>query len=168
MAPLPTRRQQPPNHGGCCPAERMSATRLLHARRETDQPGGVQVFYTINTEKSYTEAIDRLKQGLASVKFGVLWELDVPSKLQEKGADFTVPFRILEVCNPHHAKEALERNIMVGYFLPCRIVVYEQAGQVQIGMVRPASMVGLLEDEGLRNFAEQVERELMRAIDSAK
>lgn len=126
------------------------------------------MFYTLNTKKSYAQAIDSLKQGLASVKFGVLWELDVPSKLQEKGADFAVPFRILEVCNPHHAKEALEKNIMVGYFLPCKIVVYEQGGQVQIGMVRPSSMVGMLQDEALRNFAEQVEHELVKAIDSAR
>ncbi len=126
------------------------------------------MFYTVSTEKSYAQAVDSLKQGLASVKFGVLWELDVPSKLQEKGADFNVPFRILEVCNPHHAKEALEQNIMVGYFLPCKAVVYEQGGQVQIGMARPSSMVGMLQDEALRNFAEQVEHELIRAIDSAR
>ncbi len=126
------------------------------------------MFYTVNTLKTFEQAIADLKESLAGIKFGVLWELDVPRKLQEKGAQFETPFHILEVCNPHHAKQALETNIMVGYFLPCKIVVYRQENQTMIGMAKPSMMVNMLDDQNLKEFAEQVEQDLIKAIEAAK
>lgn len=63
-------------------------------------------------------ALARIKGELAKRGFGVLWELDVPAKLAEKGVQYNGEFRILEVCNPHDAKRALETDPAVGYFLP--------------------------------------------------
>ena len=126
------------------------------------------MFYTVDTSKSFEQAISDLKQNLADIKFGVLWELDVPKKLTEKGAQFDIPFRILEVCNPHHAKQALETNIMVGYFLPCKIVVYRQGERTMIGTVKPSMMINMLDDQSLKEFAEQVESQLVKAIDATK
>ncbi|MFP7253002.1 DUF302 domain-containing protein [Terribacillus goriensis] len=34
-------------------------------------------------------------------------------------------FRVLEVCDPFDAQRVLQQNQLVGYFLPCKIVVYE-------------------------------------------
>lgn len=126
------------------------------------------MFYTVDTSKSFEQAISDLKKNLADIKFGVLWELDVPDKLKEKGAQFDTPFRILEVCNPHHAKQALETNIMVGYFLPCKIVVYRQGERTMIGTVKPSMMINMLDDQNLKEFAEQVESQLVKAIDATR
>lgn len=125
------------------------------------------MFYTVQTDIGFEQAVADLKESLANIKFGVLWELDVPSKLQEKGAHYETPFRILEVCNPHHAKKALETNIMVGYFLPCKIVVYREGGKTHIGMPRPSLMIHALNDDSLKDFAEQVEGQLVQAIEAA-
>lgn len=128
----------------------------------------MHTFYTVITPKSFEQTVSDLKERLADIKFGVLCELDVPGKLQEKGVQFDTPFRILEVCNPDHAKQALQSNINVGYFLPCKLVVYRQDEQTMIGMVRPSVMVNALNDAGLNGFAEQVEQELTKAIEAAK
>ena len=123
--------------------------------------------YTVTTDKEFDKAIADLKQALSERKFGVLWELDIPSKLKEKGVEYAGPFRILEVCNPQRAKGALEANIRAGYFLPCKVVVYAEDGKTSIGMPRPTTLIGLLGDESLRQVAEEVEADLAAAMKAA-
>ena len=124
--------------------------------------------YTVTTGKGFNQAVEDLKKALSERKFGVLWELDVPSKLKEKGVEYAGPFRILEVCNPLRAKGALEANIRAGYFLPCKVVVYVEGGKTKIGMPRPTVLIGLLDDESLRQVADEVEADLAAAMDAAQ
>ena len=57
--------------------------------------------YTVTTSKTIDEAISILEQKLKEHKFGILWQLDVPAKLLEKGVNsYTTPYRILEVATP--------------------------------------------------------------------
>ena len=123
--------------------------------------------YTLISEKPFEEVVDAVKKTLQELGFGTLWELDVPSKLKEKGVDFQGKARILEVCNPKRAKEALEHNMNVVYFLPCKVVVFEDQGQIKLGMVKPTAFMEMLQDEGLRNFALEVENTLKQAMDRA-
>jgi uncharacterized protein (DUF302 family) len=51
--------------------------------------------YTVTTGKGFDQAVEDLKNALSVRKFGVLWELDVPSKLKEKGVEYAGPFHIL-------------------------------------------------------------------------
>jgi len=122
--------------------------------------------YTVTTSKGFDQAVEDLKNALTERKFGVLWELDVPLKLKEKGVEYAGPLRILEVCNPLKAKGALEANIRAGYFLPCKVIVYVEEGTTKIGMPRPTVLIGLLGDESLRKVAEEVEAELATALDA--
>lgn len=124
--------------------------------------------YTVTTGKEFNQAVEDLKKALTERKFGVLWELDVPSKLKEKGVEYTGAFRILEVCNPLKAKEALEANIRAGFFLPCKVVVYVEGGKTKIGMPRPTVLIGLLGDESLQQVADEVEADLSAAMDAAQ
>ena len=129
--------------------------------------GKLMFDYTVTTGKDFDKAVTDLKLSLGERKFGVLWELDVPAKLKEKGVEYAGPFRILEVCNPQRAKGALEANIRAGYFLPCKIVVYVEEGKTKIGMPRPTTLIGLLGDTSLRQVAEEVEADLAAAMDAA-
>ncbi len=124
--------------------------------------------YTVTSQKDFDSAVDSLKHALTGFKFGVLWELDLPAKLKEKGVEYQGQFRILEVCNPQRAKAVLETNIRVGYFLPCKVVVYVENGVTKIGMPRPSALIALLGDNRLQEEAAEVERDLIAAIDQAK
>ena len=124
--------------------------------------------YSVVTEKTIDAAIRALEETLKARKFGVLWQMDIPAKLQEKGVDFTMPFRVLEVCNPHEANRVLTQNPMVGYFLPCKIVVYEMDGQTHIGMPKPSVLMGIIGDSSLEELAHNVEVNLKSAIDEAR
>ncbi|ARU60320.1 hypothetical protein CBW65_04015 [Tumebacillus avium] len=124
--------------------------------------------YTVETTKSVDEAVEAIEASLKNHQFGVLWKLDLPAKLQEKGVDFTTPYRVLEVCNPVEAKRVLEQNLLVGYFLPCKIVIYEESGTTKIGLPKPSAMMGVLQDPALEGIAQGVEETLIQAIEAAK
>lgn len=128
----------------------------------------MNMIYRVKTDKSFTQAIDDLKTSLGSKRFGVLWELNFKNKLAEKGVTLDKNFQVLEVCNPNQAKKALETFTEVGFFLPCKIAVYEEDQTVFMGMLRPTELIGLINSDALTSIAREVEQDLKDAINQAR
>lgn len=124
--------------------------------------------YTVESQKTFEEAIDSIEVSLKEEGFGVLWKFNIPETLAKKGVELDKEFMVLEVCNPHEAKRVLSENSLVGYFLPCKIVIYKEQNQTKIGMPKPSSLIGLLSDENLIEVAKDIETRLIRCIDQAK
>ena len=124
--------------------------------------------YEVVTSKSYNEAVESLVKSLEEQKFGVLWKLNFKDKLKEKGIEYDRNFMILEVCNPQKAKEVLSKHIDIGYFLPCKLVVYEEGSTVKIGMINPEMLIGLLKHTDMEGTAKEVQNILISAINNAK
>ncbi|MFB5197640.1 DUF302 domain-containing protein [Neobacillus sp. KR4-4] len=123
--------------------------------------------YTVVTDKNMEEAIRSIEESLKEEKFGVLWSFDIKEKLQEKGLDYQKEFRVLEVCNPQEAYRILNENEMAGYFLPCKIVVYEDSGQTKIGMPKPSAFISLMNDGKMKQFAKDIENRLISCINKS-
>jgi uncharacterized protein (DUF302 family) len=128
----------------------------------------MDINYKVATNKSFEIALEDLKASLNKHSFGVLWELNFKEKLKEKGLDFDKNFKVLEVCNPKKAKEVLDKHIEAGYFLPCKMVVYENNDSVFIGMLKPTSLIGMMDNDELSSIAAEVEKDLSSSIDEAK
>lgn len=124
--------------------------------------------YTVETDKSVDEAVNVLQEKLQEDKFGVLWDFDIKNTLENKGLGYDRNYRVLEVCNPTAAKEVLDQNHMIGYFLPCKIVVYEDEGKTKIGMARPTVLIDLAGDESLATLAADIEERLKACMDKSK
>jgi len=124
--------------------------------------------YTITTEQTVEEAVERITEQLKAEAFGVLWDFDLANKLEEKGLGFEGQYRILEVCNPKEASRVLTEDRTAGYFLPCKIAVFTEDGKTKIGMPRPTALIALVEDEKLKQVASDVEERLIKAIDASK
>ena len=124
--------------------------------------------YEVNTQKSFDEAVASIIKNLEEQKFGVMWKLNFKEKLKEKGIDFGSNFMMLEVCNPHKANEVLTSHIDVGYFLPCKVAVYEEAGTVKIGMMNPEVLIGMLGYNDLKDTAKEVQDIMVAAINNSK
>ncbi len=76
---------------------------------------------------------------------------------------------ILEVCNPKQAAAVLTADMGMNIALPCRISVYQDGGKTLIGMVRPTVLLASLsESEELTSIAEQVEKDTVAIIETAK
>lgn len=121
--------------------------------------------YTVETRKSKDEAVKDLEANLKDEKFGVLWNFDLTAKLQEKGTDFDTPYTILEVCNPQEANRVLSEDLLVGYFLPCKIVIFEEEGTTKIGMPKPSALIEMVNNDSLKEIAVDIEKRLIRCID---
>ncbi|QCR32542.1 DUF302 domain-containing protein [Lysinibacillus sp. SGAir0095] len=125
--------------------------------------------YTVQTNKTIDEAIASIEQHLKENKFGILWQLDLTETLQKKGVDsYRKPYRILEVCNPVEAARVIEHNPLVGYFLPCKITVYEDEGKTKIGLAKPTAMIGLLNDAELISITKKIEKILIDVLEKSK
>lgn len=125
--------------------------------------------YTVESNKTIDETIMSLESNLKVHSFGILWQMDIPEKLQEKGVlAYTNPYRILEVCNPQEAANVLNHNEMAGYFLPCKIAVYKSNGKTKIGLPRPSALVNMLNDKELRKIAEGIEETLIQVLEQSK
>ena len=123
--------------------------------------------YEVSTGKPFTEAVASLVKSLEEQKFSVMWKLDFNEKLKEKGIDFEGHVTILEACNPHLAKAVLSRHPDMGYFLPCKLVIYVQNGSTHIGMLRPGELTKLLQHADIEDIAREVESLLVTAIERA-
>lgn len=124
--------------------------------------------YTVDTNKSVDEAVKALEVKLKEDQFGVLWDFDIKNTLEKKGLGYDRNYRVLEVCNPKAAKEVLEKNHMIGYFLPCKIVVYEDEGKTKIGMAKPTVLIELAGDETLTSLAKEIEDRLKACMDKSR
>ncbi|WP_299095369.1 DUF302 domain-containing protein [uncultured Metabacillus sp.] len=127
----------------------------------------MQFDYTVETKDNIQTAISSLEETLKEEKFGVLWEFDIKGKLQEKGLEFNQDYKVLEVCNPQEAQRILSENQMVGYFLPCKIVVYSDQGKTKIGMPRPTALVSMVNDDKIKELAKDIEHRLIGCIDKS-
>ena len=120
--------------------------------------------YSIKTSLSYDQAVRTIEEKLVEIKFGVLFKLDMTEKLKEKGLNFDRKFIILEVCNPVEALNVLNKNIKAGYFLPCKIVVYEEGEGSIVGMIKPTELIAMIGEEGLKETALNIERKLISVM----
>ncbi len=128
----------------------------------------MQIQYKVKSPFIFEETVEKLKESLSKEQFGVLWELNFKDKLQEKGITFDVDFKVLEACNPKKAEKVLRHNIEAGYFLPCKVVVYDLNGEIYMGMLSPTRLIGLIEDEALMPIAEEVEVAIKNAMEDVK
>lgn len=127
----------------------------------------MDMIYQVKTEKGFDDAVLSLKEACASVGFGTLWQLNFKDKLQEKGLPFDDNYMILEVCNPVKAQQVLLEHREAGFFLPCKVAVYEKDGEVFMGMPKPTELMSMLGSETLKAVAVEVEEALVAAIQKA-
>ena len=127
----------------------------------------MDIYFELPTDKSFDQACEALKEAVKPFGFGVLWELNFKDKLHEKGIEFDIDFKVFEVCNPKKAEKVLSQDISAGYFLPCKMVVYQKDGQMFIGMLKPTSLIEIHGNTDLNDIAEEVEHDLIAAVTAA-
>lgn len=127
----------------------------------------MDMIFKVETKKPFDLAVDALKESCAAVGFGVLWQLNFKDKLHEKGLEFDDNFMIMEVCNPVKAQKVLLAQREMGFFLPCKVAVYELEGQTYIGMPKPTQLMAMAGAEEMDALALEVETQLRDAIEKA-
>ena len=124
--------------------------------------------YTVKTQKNIDNVITDLTENLKEIGFGVLETLDFKKILIDKGVELTNNYKLMEVCNPHLAKQVLEANPDLGLLLPCTIAVYQKDDENFISLARPTSLLSMVSDENLKISGEEIENGLIKIIDNTK
>jgi|SRR6478735_2963931 len=120
--------------------------------------------YTVKTLKTINQAVEDVTASLKEVGFGILGTLNFKEILQKKGLEFKEEYRLLEVCNPSAAKQALESNPEIGLLLPCTIAVYQKNNENFISLARPTALLANIHDDRLDKFGQEMEQKLVSAI----
>jgi uncharacterized protein (DUF302 family) len=123
--------------------------------------------YTVETKKSFDEAVAAIESKTQEKGFRVLHTHDVQATLAEKGLQ-REPLKIVEICNAKYASQVLEKDIKISLMLPCPISVYTEKGQTFISALRPKVMKDFYPDAKIDQLAEEVDRIVTTIIDEAK
>lgn len=130
----------------------------------TDQLG-----FTVQLKTDFDTAIQRVTDALKVEGFGVLTEIDVKATLKKKiDVDFR-PYKILGACNPALAHRVLSNEPQAGLLLPCNVTVsQEDEGVVQISIIDPISMLGVMKSPDIEPMAQEARAKLERVAESLK
>ena len=115
----------------------------------------------------FDTAISSVTEELKKEGFGILTEIDIKETLKKKlDVDFR-KYKILGVCNPHFAHQALLSEAMIGTMLPCNVIVQEgKNSTVNISIVDPVASMMAVKNDKLGDLATEVREKLQRVIDN--
>ncbi len=127
------------------------------------------MYYIVETDKSFDQAVADLELTVKKLGFGVLHVHDLGTTLRSKGIKFDNQCKILEVCNPAQAAKVLSADMRLNMALPCRISVFTDNGKTKIGLIKPLQMLSALsQDDAIVQVAKEVEAKTIQMVDEAK
>ncbi|MBF0270499.1 MAG: DUF302 domain-containing protein [Magnetococcales bacterium] len=115
----------------------------------------------------YDTTIQAIKAALAEQGFGILTEIDVAATLKKKLNVDTPRTIILGACNPKLAHRAMTAVPDVSVFLPCNVVVRENAdGVVEIVAMNPETMGLMINHPELSQVAAEADQKIRTAMNA--
>jgi uncharacterized protein (DUF302 family) len=124
-----------------------------------------ELFFSKQVKGSMDEVYQRVVEALKVEKFGVITEIDMAKTLNEKLGVEMKPYRILGVCNPGFAYEAIQAEPNIGVFLPCKVILKQvDENTVEVVSFNPETMMKMLENERLDKTADAVGQKLEKVI----
>ncbi len=130
------------------------------------EPIAIQV--TLKTE-NFQQALEAVTDALQKQGFGVVSQLDLKGKFQEKLSKEIRPYTILGACNPPLAYRALQSDSQSGLMLPCSVVVEQGPDGFLVSAANPRVLMGLEHfngNETLLQVADEAYDRLDHALQS--
>jgi uncharacterized protein (DUF302 family) len=105
-----------------------------------------------------------LRDKLLQNGFGVITEIDIREKLEEKLDVEFRSYKILGSCHPPSAYESLNIDLNVGLLLPCNFVLWDnQDGTSTVATIKASSLLSVLQNSELDSVGQKVD-ELVSAV----
>jgi uncharacterized protein (DUF302 family) len=123
-------------------------------------------FNTVVKGKEFDTVIEQVTEELKKEGFGVLTQIDVQQTLKNRIDADIRKYRILGACNPQFAYKAIQNEDKIGVFLPCNVLVSENAdGDVEVSAVDPVASMMSIDNANLESIAGEIQQKLKSVID---
>jgi uncharacterized protein (DUF302 family) len=127
----------------------------------------MEYYFSKTLNGSFDEAVQLVTDSLQKEGFGIISEINIHEKLQEKLGISFKKYRILGACNPGYAYKALMMEDKIGTMLPCNVVVIDQGnGRTEVSAVNPVASMMAIQNDDLGSIALEVTEKLKRTIES--
>ncbi len=123
--------------------------------------------YTTTSTKTVNETVKAIENNVSEFNFGVLHIHDVKETLNNKGVSFSNECKVLDICNPHKAKELLSTDMILSMALPCKISVYTDDNITKISLLKPTAIFPHF-NTTLDETAKEIEENLINIINNSK
>jgi uncharacterized protein (DUF302 family) len=119
---------------------------------------------------SYDDMVDSLKSAAAGKNFVSPAHFPIGEHLKQRGLPLQGVMEIWTYCNLGMGAEILLDHPEFAVFAPCRIAVYERAGQMYLALDRPTYALRHIKQptERARKSAQQLEEILIWMLDKAR
>jgi uncharacterized protein (DUF302 family) len=124
-------------------------------------------YFTKILDASFDEAVQRTTDLLKTEGFGIISEINIHEKLNEKLGISFKKYRILGACNPGYAYKALMIEEKIGTMLPCNVIVIDQGnGKTEVAAVNPVASMMAIQNNELESIVLEITEKLKRVIES--
>ena len=121
--------------------------------------------FTVTLTAPFDVAMDRTRAALKAEGFGVLSEIDIQEKLQDKLGEDIGTYKVLGACNPPLANKAIKADRDIGALLPCNVVIRgNPEGGTDIVAADPEKMLAMSGADGLEDLACDAKERIERAL----
>lgn len=132
------------------------STLATHYGAADDAASGDQAPVIIEqSPHGFDKTVDNLKRAVAGHNFRIIREQPLRQGFESPAASGGRE-TVLYFCNFAMVDEAIRIDRRVGQFLPCRITVVEQHGQVYLMSINPKRLSTLFADENLTPVCEKI------------
>ncbi len=120
----------------------------------------------LESDKPLETVVANIEKNAVENQFRVLCVHDVQQTLAEKGFE-RGPLKIIEVCNAGFAHRALEQDIAVAMFMPCRFTVHTDGDKTIVALSRPSMIVEMMPQLDLGELSTTVEATLIEVMEAS-
>lgn len=122
--------------------------------------------FTKEIDTSFEATVESVTNELKKEEFGILTQINVTEKFEEKlGIDFK-KYIILGACNPPSAHEAILAEENIGLMLPCNVVIYEKQDKTVVSIIKPTVAMKMVANVELAEIAATIEKKLKNVFDA--
>ncbi len=122
--------------------------------------------FTKEIDTPFEETVENVTNELKKEDFGILTQINVTEKFEEKlGIDFK-KYIILGACNPPSAHKAILAEENIGLMLPCNVVIYEKQDKTVVSIIKPTVAMKMVANVDLAEIAATIEKKLKNVFDA--
>jgi len=116
---------------------------------------------------SFEKVEEQVREKLQKVGFGILTEINIQQKLNEKLDVEFQKYKILGACNPKFSYEALKLDTKIGTMLPCNVIIQElKIGEIEVAAINPIASMSAINNKEIEKVATEVKTLLDKMIAS--